>query len=208
MSRACRALAAVIVTIATCAFGIPFGSSTAAYGYDGTRTMSDAGGSDATKPLPEGAVPGRAAFGERGPSAYDYRAQPTRASARPNEYRLAPNTAGRAGVRGLANAGDDLAQGGVYALRDPVTGQVVRTGRTNNLLRRQGEHFRDSRLSDFEFEVVARTDVYAQQRGLEQFLHDAYNPALNRLNPISASHPNRGWYLSEAERFLARYGGG
>lgn len=35
MSRACRALAAVIVTIATCALGIPFASSTAAYGYDG-----------------------------------------------------------------------------------------------------------------------------------------------------------------------------
>ena len=37
------------------------------------------------------------------------------------------------GVRGLAGAGDELAQGGVYALRDPITGQVVRTGRTTVL---------------------------------------------------------------------------
>jgi hypothetical protein len=52
----------------------------------------------------------------------------------------------------------------------------------NSLLRRQGEHFRDPRLSDYAFEVVARTDVYAHQRGLEQLVHDAYNPALNRIN--------------------------
>lgn len=84
----------------------------------------------------------------------------------------------------------------------------MRTGRTNSLLRRQGEHFRDPRLSDYDFEVVARTDVYAQQRGLEQLLHDSYNPALNRINPISPTNPNRAWYLSEADSFLARYGGG
>ena len=62
------------------------------------------------------------------------------------------------GVRGLAGAGDELAQGGIYALRD-------------------------SSLADFEFEVIARTDVYAQQRGLEQLAHDAYSPALNRIRP-------------------------
>jgi hypothetical protein len=120
----------------------------------------------------------------------------------------ARNVATEAGVRSLAGAGDELAQGGVYALRDPVTGQVVRTGRTNNLLRRQGEHFRDPALSDFEFEVVARTDVYAQQRGLEKLVHDAYSPALNRINPISPTNPNRGVYLDAAERFLAQYGAG
>ena len=118
--------------------------------------------------------------------------------------RSATNT----GVRSLAGAGDEVAQGGVYALRDPVTGQVVRTGRTNSLLRRQGEHFRDPALSDFEFEVVARTDVYAQQRGLEQLVHDAYSPALNRINPISPTNPNRGGYLDAAEQFLAQYGAG
>ena len=55
---------------------------------------------------------------------------------------VADTVATNTGVRSLAGAGDELAQGGVYALRDPVTGQVVRSGRTNNLLRRQGEHFR------------------------------------------------------------------
>lgn len=127
-----------------------------------------------------------------------------RATRTPPVVFVATNT----GVRSLAGAGDELAQGGVYALRDPVTGQVVRTGRTNNLLRRQGEHFRDPALSDFEFEVVARTDVYAQQRGLEQLVHDAYSPALNRINPISPTNPNRGVYLDAAERFLAQYGAG
>ena len=43
--------------------------------------------------------------------------------------------------------------------------------------------------------------------GRVELLHDAYNPALNRINPISATNPNRAWYLSEAEQFLARYGG-
>lgn len=36
-------------------------------------------------------------------------------------------------------------------------------------------------------------------------VHDVYNPALNRINPISPTNPNRGLYLSEAERFLSRY---
>ena len=46
----------------------------------------------------------------------------------------------------------------------------MRTGRTNDLVRRKGEHFRDPALKDFKFEPVYRTDLYAQQRGLEQEL--------------------------------------
>ncbi len=116
--------------------------------------------------------------------------------------RLAP------GVRDLAGAGDELAQGGVYALRDPITGQVVRTGRTNSLTRRAGEHLRDPSLADFEFEVIARTDVYAQQRGLEQLAHGAYTPALNRIRPISPTNSNLTTYMDAADDFLSIYGGG
>jgi len=46
----------------------------------------------------------------------------------------------------------------------------VRTGRTNDLIRRAGEHLRDPALADFEFEIIARTDIYAQQRGSEQLI--------------------------------------
>jgi len=119
---------------------------------------------------------------------------------------VAPGSA--RGVRGLAAAGDELAQGGVYALRDPITGQVVRTGRTNSLTRRAGEHLRDPALADFEFEVIARTDVYAQQRGLEQLAHDAYTPAMNRIRPISPTNSNRATYVDAADDFLSIYGGG
>jgi len=121
-------------------------------------------------------------------------------------YLYATNAA--RGVRGLAGAGDELAEGGVCALRDPVTGQVVRTGRTNDLIRRAGEHLRDPALADFEFEIVARTDIYAQQRGLEQLIHEAYSPPLNLIQPISPTNPNLTTYLDAADDFLSIYGGG
>ena len=57
-------------------------------------------------------------------------------------------------------------------------------------------------------EVIARTDVYAQQRGREQLAHDAYMPALNRIRPISPAKPNLTTYLDAADEFLANYGGG
>lgn len=84
---------------------------------------------------------------------------------------------------------------------------MVRTGRTKDLARRAGEHFRDPRLTDFNFEVVARTDVYAQQRGLEQLLHETYKPALDLINPISGINPNRASYLTQADEFLSLYQG-
>ena len=96
----------------------------------------------------------------------------------------------------------------MYALRDPVTEQVVRTGRTNSLTRRAGEHLRDPALADCEFEVIERTDVYAQQRGLEQLAHDAYPPALNRIRPISPTNSNLTTYMDAAGEFLTIYGGG
>jgi hypothetical protein len=60
----------------------------------------------------------------------------------------------------------------------------MRSGRTNDLARRQLEHARNADLSHLRFEEVYRTDVYAEQRGLEQLLHDTYNPPLNRIRGI------------------------
>jgi hypothetical protein len=56
--------------------------------------------------------------------------------------------------------------GGVYSLRNEA-GDVVRTGRTNNLARRAGEHARDPELGQYRFQAEYRTDDYATQRGLE-----------------------------------------
>jgi hypothetical protein len=92
-------------------------------------------------------------------------------------------------------------------LRDPNTDQVMRTGRTNDLLRRQAEHARDPRLKGYDFEATYRTDDYAQQRGLEQLLHDAHKPPLNKINPISPKNPNRQKYIDAGDYFLNQEGG-
>lgn len=97
---------------------------------------------------------------------------------------------------------------GIRITRDSITGRVVRTGRTNNLNRRSGEHLRDPTLADFEFEVIARTDVYAQQRAQEQLAHDAYSPSLNRIRPVSPRNSNLTTYMDAADNFLSIYGGG
>ena len=93
------------------------------------------------------------------------------------------------------------ARGGTYLLRD-AEGNVARTGRTNDLVRRELEHARDPALKDLDFEPVHRTDVYEEQRGLEQLLHDTYNPPLNKVRPISPSNPNLQKYKDAADAFL------
>lgn len=78
----------------------------------------------------------------------------------------------------------------------------MRTGRTDDLARRAAEHGRDPVLRDFEFEPVHRTDVYNEQRGLEQLLHDTYRPPLNKIRPISPTNPNLPKYQDAAKTFL------
>jgi hypothetical protein len=53
------------------------------------------------------------------------------------------------------------AKGGTYVLKD-AEGTVVKTGRTNNLARREAEHGR--KHPDKTFEVDKRTDSRAAQR--------------------------------------------
>ena len=103
-----------------------------------------------------------------------------------------------------AEEGAAAARGGVYTLRGEA-GNAVRSGRTNDLARREAEHFRDPVLRDSEFGVEHTTDVYAEQRGLEQMLHDLYEPPLDRIRPISASNPRYDEYMGAARDYL---GGG
>ncbi|GAA5786674.1 RHS repeat-associated core domain-containing protein [Chitiniphilus shinanonensis] len=83
--------------------------------------------------------------------------------------------------------------GGTYMLRDRDTGEVVRTGRSNDLHRRDLEH-RRSKLGVYEFLVDVRTDSYSQQRGREQVIHELLHPRLNRLAPISDRNPRFDFY--------------
>lgn len=106
-------------------------------------------------------------------------------------------------VKAGVAAAENVARGGTYTLRNS-DGTVVRTGRTNDLARREGEHGRAH--PDTSFEVDRRTDDYATQRGREQVIHDqnpqarAENGGLNRQNPISDRNPRREEYMDAAKR--------
>jgi hypothetical protein len=53
--------------------------------------------------------------------------------------------------------------GGVYTLRDPETGVVVRTGRASILAERAVTHARTPELSQFRFQVESRTSDFNTQ---------------------------------------------
>ena len=101
-----------------------------------------------------------------------------------------------------AAAAESEAEGGVYLLRNAETGEVMRTGRTNDLARRKAEHAIDPALKDYDFEPVYRTDNYAEQRGLEQELDWRYNPPLNYKRPIDPYNANLMDYLRAANDYL------
>jgi len=94
---------------------------------------------------------------------------------------------------------DGESAGGTYTLKDPDTGEVVRTGRTSALERRKAEHARHPETEKLEFDVDRHTENYAQQRGREQILHEQYEPPMNKINPISPRNPKRAEYLKAAE---------
>lgn len=99
------------------------------------------------------------------------------------------------------------AKGGTYALRSPETGQVVRTGQTNDLARRRNEHARNSATRDLDFEIDRYSDDLKARRGREQILYDnntqaqGGNGGLNKRRPISPTNPRLNEYL-EAGRKL------
>jgi hypothetical protein len=97
-------------------------------------------------------------------------------------------------------------QGGVYVLRDSQ-GNIVKTGRTGDLEQRRNSYRYDKATKDLTFDVVERTDDYAEQRGLEQKLYDAYpNAPMNKIRAIRLDHPLIEHYLKAAEDFMARVG--
>jgi hypothetical protein len=65
-----------------------------------------------------------------------------------------------------------------------ATGEIVRSGRSNDLKRRERELRRNPILKDFKFEVRYETDKYDEQRGLEQELDWTFAPPLNKIRPI------------------------
>jgi hypothetical protein len=87
------------------------------------------------------------------------------------------------------------ARGGTYLLHDPVSGEAVRVGRTNDLERRRAEHRRDPLFQRFDFEVDRRTDDEDQRRGREQILIEQFRPRLNRIRGIDPRNPRRLYYL-------------
>ncbi len=97
-----------------------------------------------------------------------------------------------------ANSASGVPKGGTYVLRDPVSGKVIRTGRTNNLNRRRLEHRRYPQTKDLQFKVDKRTNNYQQQRGREQIIHDHYNPPMNKNRPIDPRNPERQNYMDAA----------
>jgi hypothetical protein len=116
--------------------------------------------------------------------------------------------AGKNTVDDIANAADDVVdlgknakpKGGTYKLKDPETGRVRRTGRTNDLDRRMAEHRSDLKTKDLKFEVDRRTDNYAQQRGREQIIYDQHPGAdLNKNRPIDPRNPNKKKYMDAAK---------
>lgn len=110
------------------------------------------------------------------------------------------------GFSKLDEIGDPVAKGGVYRLKDPVTGEVMRTGRSNNLARRAAQHARDPNLKKYKFDIVFKSDVKAEQRGLEQVAHQVYSPPLDRINAVAANNRNIDAYVVAAQDFLTRYG--
>ena len=98
------------------------------------------------------------------------------------------------------------ARGGVYAIvRDGV---VIRVGRTGDLNQRRQDYKNDSNHSGDTFRELGQTNVYAEQRGLEQRAMDRYGaqsdtgrPAGNAINGISPSNPLRDIYENAASAF-------
>jgi len=93
--------------------------------------------------------------------------------------------------------------GGVYGLYDKKTGELVRSGRTNNLARREKEHLRYYK-NKYRFEPIHKTDSYSTQRGLEQMVHEKFNPRLNKIRGIDKNNPKFRRYMAAANKFLER----
>ena len=101
------------------------------------------------------------------------------------------------------------AKGGVYVLKD--VDLVVRSGRTKNLVLREAQHLRDKVLGKFKFETQYASDVYEEQRGLEEVVAKQFentassaNGGFNKINAISGKNDKILEYRKAAEEFLKK----
>ena len=101
----------------------------------------------------------------------------------------------------VARTASRAARGGVYVLRN-AAGRVMRSGRSGNVARRIGEHARDPNLQGLRPEQIFRTNNRSVRRGLEQALHEVFNPPLDRINAIDPRNPDRARFVRDARRFL------
>lgn len=75
------------------------------------------------------------------------------------------------------------AEGGVYSLRN-AAGEVVRTGRTNNLARRAAEHARDEELASTGSTLNTEPTTTRLNAGSSSELDEQYSPPLNKINAL------------------------
>jgi hypothetical protein len=96
------------------------------------------------------------------------------------------------------------ARGGVYAMVNRQ-GKVDYVGRATDIQSRRSDHRSDPKFAGYTFKEIAQTDVYAEQRGLEQRNIDRYGaqsvtgrPSFNRIEGVSPRNPNAPVYDSAA----------
>ena len=101
-----------------------------------------------------------------------------------------------------ADAAADATKGGTYKLVDRDTGEVRRTGMTNNLERRRGEHRRGKETEGLDFVIDTKSDDPVARRGREQLLYNKHRDTadLNRRRPISPKNPRLEEYLEEGRK--------
>lgn len=99
------------------------------------------------------------------------------------------------------------AKGGTYKLVDKQ-GNVKRTGKSNDLNRRKGEHKRHPDTEDLDFKVDSLTDDPIAQRGREQIIYEQHpealqaNGGLNKRAPISDRNPKITTYMEAGEKVV------
>lgn len=98
----------------------------------------------------------------------------------------------------MAKAGEHT----VYALKDPITGEVKYIGRTIDQAARQAAHAATPGKAGLDFVPLKEGLSYPQARGWEQKLFEqfgGFDKLLNKINPISPKNPNLPTYLQAAQ---------